>query len=55
MSDDSAMVSTLPPIVQATGGGGGYGSVGKGPEVPSVSVSSNVSRRRAKTMFGLVG
>jgi len=54
MSDDSAMVSTLPPIVQASGGGG-YGSVGKGPEVPSVSVSSNASRRRAKTMFGLVG
>lgn len=53
MSDDSSMVSTLPPIIQSSGGGYGGGG-GVATKVPSVNVSSNSSRRNAKTMYGLV-
>jgi ribosomal protein S15P/S13E len=53
MSDDS-IISTLPPIVQSMGGGPGGGGAGFATKVPSVSVSSNSSRRNAKTMYGLV-
>jgi hypothetical protein len=53
MSDDS-IISTLPPIVQSMGGGAGGGGAGFATKVPSVSVSSNSSRRNAKTMYGLV-
>jgi hypothetical protein len=54
MSDDMSMVSTLPPIVQPSGAGGYGGGGGVATKVPSVSVSSNSSRRNAKTMYGLV-